>query len=134
MAFQTLRGTLTFSRQCHNAATGVGLGSSRTLRHFQQMFNALHLLNDVETGPCEIDWPNGAWTSPCLSRQLGNGLAPPQRTTQYLGTHLYTLEKRLVPRYKQEHLPEHTKGSTDAAKNTWKQQNCLKLDTIIGNF
>lgn len=51
MAFQTLRGTLTFSRQCHNAATGVGLGSSRTLRHFQQMFNALHLLNDVETAP-----------------------------------------------------------------------------------
>lgn len=52
--------------------------------HFQQMCNVLHLLNDVETGLCEMDWPNGAWTSPCLSRQLGNRLAQPQRTIQYV--------------------------------------------------
>lgn len=46
---------------------------------FRQMCNVLHLLNDGEMGLCEMDWTNGAWTSLCLSGQLGTRLAQPQR-------------------------------------------------------
>ena len=72
-----------FSTQCHNNITGMGLVWSHTLHSYQQMCNVLHLLNDGKMGPCEMDWPNEAWTSPCLSRQLGSRLAQPQRTLQY---------------------------------------------------
>uniref|UniRef100_A0A3B3U2M3 Uncharacterized protein n=1 Tax=Poecilia latipinna TaxID=48699 RepID=A0A3B3U2M3_9TELE len=45
-------------------------------------YDVLHLLNDGETRLLEIDWPNGAWTSPCLSRQLENTLAQANRMIQ----------------------------------------------------